>query len=437
MNGLYNIAVADIGEIASDGQVRPSADGSAISQSVTVALQSTFQNNPNILVWSNTSELRLKRVRIGTLEGNSSQELTQAAANLAQRLNADMIIHGTIDRRQQPPLLSIQMYLAPKLGDALDEIKGNFPLDAPIALNSDLDSDVVQKEIARQTNLLANLALAQAESKSGRTVEALEGYLKAGESAPESDMLQFFIGRESLFVIEREAIPQTADAAFEEQARTALEKALQLNPQNARAYVGLGTLYLKQAKRLINEAMNSEYTDQTFQQITQLLDQATSVYGHALELKVDPAGYGVPIEDIARLGEADVQITRGLALLGYTNYDTVNEAFHQAAGLFDQAIQTLNETLPAFQTPGLSRYLAQNYQFLGSAYQTSGYLAYLKSDPSAARQDYQKAIEQFDACIALGENTTDRVIREEIVEANCQPERQRTEELMQLLSGGS
>jgi hypothetical protein len=105
--------------------------------------------------------------------------------------------------------------------------------------------------------------------------------------------------------------------------------------------------------------------------------------------------------------------------------------------LFDQAIQTLNETLPAFQTPGLSRYLAQNYQFLGSAYQTSGYLAYLKSDPSAARQDYQKAIEQFDACIALGENTTDRVIREEIVEANCQPERQRTEELMQLLSGGS
>ena len=436
MNGLYNIAVADIGELASDGQVRSSVEGNAVSQSITAALQSTFQNDPNILVWNNSSELRLKRVRIRTLEGNSSQELTQEAANFAQRLNADMVIYGTIDRRQQPPLLSIQMYLAPKLEDALDEIKGSFPLDVPIPLNSDIDSDSVRTEIARQTNLLTSLALAQVESKAGRTVEALDGYLKAAESAPESDMLQFFIGRESLFVIEREAIPQAADAAFEEQARLAFEKALQLNLQNARAYVGLGSLHLKQAKRLIDEAMNSEYTDRTFQQITQLLDQAEAAYGRVLELKVTSAEYGVPIEDIARLGGADAQIARGLALSGYTNYDPENEAFNQASGLFDQAIQTLNHTLPAFQASGLSRYLAQNYQFLGSAYKNSGYLAYLTGDSSAAIKAYQQAIERLDACIALGENTTDRVIREEIVENNCQVDRRETEELMQLVSGG-
>jgi tetratricopeptide (TPR) repeat protein len=241
-------------------------------------LRSAFQDNQNILVWNNSSELRLKRVRIGTLESNSPQELTQAADNMARRLNADMIIYGTIDRQKQPPLLSIQMYLAPKLGDALDEIKGSFPLDAPISLDSDLDSAATQTEITRQVNLLAGLALAQFESKSGRTVEALEGYFRAAEFASESDMLQFFIGRESLFVIEREAIPQSADAAFEEQARAALEKALQLNPQNARAYVGLGSLYLKQAKRLINDAMNSEYTDQTFQQISQLLDRSCRIW---------------------------------------------------------------------------------------------------------------------------------------------------------------
>jgi Tfp pilus assembly protein PilF len=84
----------------------------------------------------------------------------------------------------------------------------------------------------------------------------------------------------------------------------------------------------------------------------------------------------------------------------------------------------------------LSRYRAQNYQFLGSAYQNSGYLAFKAGNHSAARQAYQKAIEQFDSCIALGENTTDRVIQVEIVAANCQLDRQQTEELMQLLSGG-
>jgi tetratricopeptide (TPR) repeat protein len=268
-------------------------------------------------------------------------------------------------------------------------------------------------------------------------VEALDGYLEAAKLAPESDMLQFFIARESLFVIERPAIPQSADAAFEEQARAALEKALQLNPQNARAYIGLGSLYLKPAKRLINEAMNSEYTDQSFQQIMQLLDQAEAAYRHVLELKADPAVYGVPIEDVAKLGFADVQIRRGIALAGYTNYDPNNEAFDQAAKLFDQAIQTLNGTLPAFQSSGLSRYLAQNDQFLGDAYQNSGYLAYLSNDPLTAMQVYQKAIGQLDACIALGKTTSDRVIREEIVETNCLPDRQRTEDLIQLLSGGS
>jgi tetratricopeptide (TPR) repeat protein len=436
MNGLYNIAVADIGEIEPAGQVRSSPEGARISQVITSALQSDSQNNQNILVWSNRPELRLQRVWIGTLESDSPEELTQEAASLAQRLKADMIIYGTIDQRQQPPVLSIQMYLAPQLEGALNEIKGNFLLNIPIPINSDLESDSVQTEITRQANLLTRLALAQSESKAGRTVEALDGYLEAAKLAPESDMLQFFIARESLFVIERPAIPQSADPAFEEQARVALEKALQLNPQNARAYVGLGSLYLKPAKALIEEARNSEYTDQSFQQIMQLLDQAESAYGRVRELKVDPAEYGIPIEDIARLSLADVQRTRGIALLGYTNYDPNNEAFDQAVELFDQAIQTLRDTLPAFQAPNLSRYLAQNVQFLGSAYKNSGYLAYLGGDPSAAMQAYQKAIEQLDACIALGENTTDRVIRVEIVENNCQVDRQETEKLIELISGG-
>jgi hypothetical protein len=439
MDRDYNVAVADIGEIGPDGQVRASADGrgAMISQTITAALQNTFEDDPNILIWNNSPELRLQRVRIRTLESNSPEGLTQAAANLAQRLNADMIIYGTIDQRQQPPVLNLQMYLAPKLEDALDEIKGNFPLNAPILINSDLSSDTVQTEITRQTKLMAKLALAQFESKSGRTLEALEDYLDAAELARDSDLLKFFIGREYLFTIEREAIPQGAHAAFEEQARTSLEEALQLNPENARAYIGLGTYYLKQAKHLILEATFSEFTDQGFQQIMTLLDKAEAEYGRVLELKVDSAEYGVPMGDIARLSLGDVQVSRGIALQGYAQYDPASEAFEQAMQMFNQAIVTLNDTLPAFQAPNLSRYLALNHQALGSAYQNSGYLADLAGDSSAARQAYQQAIEQFDACIALGENSTDRVVQVEIIEANCLPLRQRTEEFLQALDGGS
>ncbi|HEX9840601.1 MAG TPA: ATP-binding protein [Anaerolineales bacterium] len=439
MDRDYNVAVADIGEIEPDGRVRASANGrgAMISQTITAALQNTFQDDPNILIWNNSPELRLQRVRITTLESNSPEGLTQAAASLAKQLNADMIIYGIIDQRQQPPVLNLQMYLAPKFEDALDEIKGNFPLNSPIQIGSDLDTEIVQTEITRQANLLAKLVLAQSESKSGRTLEALEGYLEAAEFAPESDMLQFFIGRESLFVIEREAVPQNADEAFVQQARAALENALLLNPQNARAYIGLGSLYLKPAKSLILEAADSEYTDQSFQQIMQLLDQAEAAYRRVLQLEIDSVEYGVPVEDLARLGLGDVQVSRGIALQGYANADPGREEFQEAIQMFHQAEETVKATLTVFQVSGLSRYLALNHQVLGSAYQYSGYLADWAGDSSAARQAYRQAIEQFDACIALGENSTDRVVQVEIIEANCLPLRQTTEERLQALDGGS
>jgi tetratricopeptide (TPR) repeat protein len=431
MNGFYNVAVADISEVNLSGDVHAGPDGAEISQVITDALQKVFQNNSTILVWNNSPELRLRRVRIGTLEN------AQAAARLAQRLKADMIIYGTIDRREQPPILTVQMYLTPKLEDALDELNGSFSLNRPIPINSNLGTDAVQAEITRQTDLLAILALAQSESKAGRTLEALDGYLEAAKLAPESDMLQFFVARESLFVIEREAVPQGADAAFEEQAHTYLEKALQLNPENVRAYIGLGSLYLKQAKRLIKEAKDSEYTDASFQQTMKFLDQAEVEYRRVLELKVDPEEYGVPVEDIARLGLGDVQVSRGIALQEYSHFDLGSAAFEQSVQIFNRAIQTLTGTLPAFQAPSLIRYLAQNHQFLGSAYQNSGFLVSLAGDSSAALQAYKQAIEQFDACIALGENTTDRVIQVEIVATNCLADRRETEELMQALNGGS
>src|SRR4026209_504693 len=173
-------------------------------------------------------------------------------------------------------------------------------------------------------------------------------------------MLKFFIAREYLFAVEREAIPQNADPAFEQQALAYLEKALQLNPKNARPYIGLGSLYLKQAKRLIKEAADSEYTDQSFQEIMQLLDRAEAAYGRVLQVEIDPAEYGVPVKDIARLGLSDVKISRGLSWRGYANSDPGREEFQEAMQLLDQAIHTLNDVLPAFQASSLVRYLAQS-----------------------------------------------------------------------------
>ncbi len=431
MSGLYNVAVAEFGEIpangpnvrGTDGQVRPFADGSGLqtSQKVASALQDSLGQNPGILIWNDGPSLEKLGVKIGIVEE------AQAAA-VAARLKADMLIYGLLDRRQQPASFKLQIYLSPRLSDALDEVNGSFDLTAPIPVEGGLSAETVQAEIIHQAELLQTLALGQSESGLGHTLEALEIFLKAAQLAPDSSLVQFFIGREYLFSLEREPVLRFASEAFESEAGKALEKAVQLDPQNARAYIGLGSLYIKQAKRQLNQAVDSEFTEQSFQQIMELLDRADEAYGAAQQLQPDSARYGVPVNEIAALGLGDSRLTRGAALLAFGKTE-------EAGPAFEQARRMLEATLPAFQAPSMQRYLAQNHQFLGSALQNLGYHAYLAGDTAGALQNYNRALDEFEACIQIGSASNDRVIQADIVEANCTPRRQETELSIQQIGG--
>jgi len=432
MNGLYNVAVAQLGEIGPDGKVGAPQDGSgmAFSDGVSQALQDSLGKDQTILIWHDSPELRRQSVRIGALQAGSPDGLAQAAAGLASGLHADMLIYGELDRRQQPPAIQVSLYLAPNLSDGLNELNGAFQLSQPIPLTSSFQSEAIQTAITRRADLLAGLAIAQSESQLGHTLEALEAYLKASKLAPGSDMLQFFIGREYLFSLEREPVLQAARGPFEEKARQAFYQALDLNPHNARASIGLGSLYLKQARRLVDDASSTGLTGEAFSQSIQLIDQADQAYGGVLEMQVDPAEYGVPVNELAHLGLGNSQLLRGIAL-------QLNGQNKPAEEAIREAVRILTGTLPAFQGPGLERYLAQNRQFLGNAYQWSGYLAELSGDLPAAKEAYLQAIQQLDACLALGQGSNDRIIQTDIIANNCQPMREQADQRLQAIDGGS
>ncbi len=433
MNGQYNVAVADIAEILPGGQVRSIADagGAALSRDMAAAVQQELQSSPGILVWSNRPDLQRQGVQIGALESSTPQGQLAAAAELAKRLHADMVIYGAIDRRVQPAVLDVQVYLTPRFSEALGEVQGSFQFSAPIPVTSDLQAASLQPKIAEQANLLAVVALAQSEDQLGHTLEALEYYLKAADIAPKSDQLQFFIGREYLFTIERRPIPAAADPAFEQQALDALGRALQLNPQNKQAYIALGTAYLQQAQPLIADASAAAPATLDFQKISGLLDQAQTAYTRVLEPGSETNSFGASVQDVARLGLGETWLLRGNAL-------QENGQTSQASSAYEQAIQTLQQTLPAFRgsDPQSVRYLAQNLQYLGNAYQWSAYLSDVGHDIPAAIQGYQQAVQQFNACVAVGETSSDRVIKSDIVGDNCRPMLQSTQKRLQELKGG-
>lgn len=103
--------------------------------------------------------------------------------------------------------------------------------------------------------------------------------------------------------------------------------------------------------------------------------------------------------------------------------------------MLEQSAEMLKASLAAFQTPGLLRYQAQNHQFLGSAYENLGWLAAQQGDSPAALEYYRQALEQFQACIDIGSTSNDRVIQADIVESNCTPLLQETEQFMQQIGG--
>jgi tetratricopeptide (TPR) repeat protein/energy-coupling factor transporter ATP-binding protein EcfA2 len=431
MTGLYNVAVAGIGEIGPAGEVRAVADGGGalLTGEIATTLQDSLADSPDVLVWSDTPGMKPLRVEIGAVESDAPDGQTQAAADLAARLGADMVIYEILDPRGESPVLTVGAYLAPSLSDALDELPGVFQLTSPIPVTSTLDSEPVRAEAARQAELLAVLARAGSESRLGHTLEALESYLRAAQLAPHSDMLQFFVAREYLFSLEREPVLQAAGPAFEARALETLQGALAMNPGNARAYVALGSLYMKQARRIVQRENGGVLADADFAAAAGLLGQAAAAYSRVLELHADPAAYGVPVEEIARLGLGNARLLSGITLQAH------GELVPARAAL-DESVRLLQETLPAFQDPALTRYLAQNHQFLGSAYQWSGRLYERDGDFPAAIEAYRSAMEQHDACIALGESSADRIIQSEIVAANCEPDRQITAARLDRLSGG-
>ena len=429
MNAPYNVVVADVGEILPTGQVREMASGTgATNIDMGTAVEQALQPYPGILVWSDRADLRRQGVQIGALTSDTPEGQPQAAADLARRLHADMVIYGAVDRRTQPPVLTLQVYLTPNYSPALGEIAGNFQFNPPIPLAPDLQTSALQTKVAEQANFLSFLTLGQYEDEAGRTLEALEYYLKAADLAPASDELQFFIGREYLFSVERRPIPPEADPAFEKKAVEALQKALQLNPHNSQAYIALGTAHIKQAQPLISNAASTKLTADELAQVVALLDQAQAAYEQVLQPGSDAAQPSARVKDVGRLGLGETWLLRGNAL-------ELNGQVAQARDDYQQAIQILQQTLPAFNgsDPQSARYLAQNHQYLGNAYQWSGFLSDVQRDFPTAVQAYQQAVQQFNACIAVGKTSSDLVIVSDIVGDNCQPMLDATEKRLKQL----
>jgi tetratricopeptide (TPR) repeat protein len=360
-------------------------------------------------------------------------ELVQpdTAEQTASNINADLLLYGYIDTRSDPPQLVLSFWVAPQDKFKFEDIQGSTQIGKPIRVVNLNDPGVsVRGELERQSTAVAFIAMGLAQEQLGQSQDALAAFLKAEESASQSEMVQFFIGREYLVLAELQPGRQED---FWQKAEDAFLKSIDINDQFPRAYLGLGSVYMKRSAELLDAAIDSKQTVDPL--AIQLMDQTIEVYQKVLELKDDPGLFGNPVKDVARTAMGNAYRQKGEILFYQGELDS-------ALNAFDEAIRLLEISRLAFEASvaeheSYRRYLAQTYEYLGTVYLSQVSIFEYKLDFDQALPIYQSSINAFNQCVSQGANSPDLVIQDDIVGKYCQPKLEEVQQRHDELIGGN
>ncbi len=421
MSGIFNIAVADFGEMGPDGTIHSSAAGKQMSEwTVTYLRDELKKEDSNLSVWPDQSNF-FRRTRVPLVQPATAEQI-------ASEINADLLINGYIDTRSDSPQLVLNFWVAPQDKYKFEDIQGNNQIGQPIRIVNLQDPGIsVQGELERQSIAVAFIAMGLAQEQLGQSEDALAVFLKAEQKVPQSAMVKFFIGREYLFISDLQ--PDRREELWQK-AEEELNHAIALDPAYGRAYIGLGAFYMQRATSLVDRALPLRQPPDP--QAEEWVEQAIDKYMKASQLPDQK--YVNLVTDVARLGLGNAHRLQGTIFLLQGNLDLAQKAF-------DLAIQRLEASRPVFEASvpeheSYRRYLAQAYEYLGTTYQWQGQTFEAAQNYDSALSAYKKSIDAFNQCILQGEHSPDLVIQNDIVGKICQPNLEEVQKTYNELSGG-
>ena len=415
MSGDFNVAVAQFAVLDEAGRLvdDDAAGGLRVAQRIGATLQAEFADRPEVQVWFDSPELEADHnVTIGVV-APPALGLTEPAA-AAETLNADVIIHGDVRPAGEADALTLRFYLRPQFEADFSQMVGFHEFTTRIPV---FDPANPREEVWRELDPLAN-ALAWVTQGLrleilGEQAAALAAFERAAEFAPDSDVVHYFLGQEHFYSAQRAGSDEAQLAA----AETAFNESLRLNPENARAGIGLGSVRFVRGQRLLNEAeARGEGNDAAALAAARGEAQAALDAYTAVALRGEQTDvYGVPVGGIARVGRAIA--LRLLGELAFQGGDLV-----AAESFIDQASATLEEDAAALDTPNDPRLPAQAAQALGSIYEWKAFLLGERGAAGEAQAARDTALRYYTDCVRQGEEFPfDTYLVERIVGQLCAP----------------
>lgn len=404
-----NVAVAEVGRLDERGQMAVAKDGVLIRDWIVGGLTAANLKTPaasRIGLWHDGLSPLQKRVTLGVVAGATADERAAAAASLAGRIAADLVIYGHVAGSGADTRFVQEFYVSPRLRPESEETIGRYQLGDPIPLPADLGRadtlarEAVASDVAVRADALFRLVLGLREDLLGHPEAALALFRQAesdlttwAERGEGKEILYYFIAREALSL-----------RRYDE-ALAAANRAIASNPSYPRGHSVRGSVLVGQAQ-----------TRPPAERLAPggLLAQAEDSQRRAIELAVQARD--TRMEIITRLALASVHIVQGIAC-----YDLDTEAGDmEALQRLELAASEVRPLLAPLEEIKQYRLLAQAYSYIGAAHLEQGSVAHRRGDRSAAIRYFSQARDALQGCIDQGRRAPeDKTLNQKIIGELC------------------
>jgi len=294
MTGEFRIAVAGFDAIGDSD----SADiGKELSLSVYNKINDSLSDlkaDYDINIWSPD--------QVGKISGTTPAERSTSAQEIAQRIDANVVIYGFVDATKPIWQVTPEFYIASKNAFQAEEITGQYQLGEPFTLKG-------QENAARRLELKTKFsARSQVISKVtiGLLYYSIQDYERALEVYKSAETISGWEdsqGKEVLYLLMGNAASKAyqldaTDQAYQLDAAIGyLDKSLHIDPEYARPFISLDSVYYLQALSPFDKSKVRTDIDQ------QLLLKAIDTYNQALSADNRPVSSDIETKVHFGLGQ--------------------------------------------------------------------------------------------------------------------------------------
>lgn len=230
------------------------------------------------------------------IKGETPQERERRAANLADRMKADLVIYGTIERSGSGYLLRPEFYVNVRNFYEASEMVGRHTLGSEIRLSGvgeQLTSQInLNRELSNRSEVLALITKGLGMFVTHQYDYAFDLFSRANDDV----YWDIDSGREVIYLFQGNAALRANNL---DQAQEAYRNALRISPDYSRAYIGLGSYYYVSSLLMAKESGSAPDIEH--------LNTALENYELALEASNQPASADIPAK--VAFGRGQVYLT--------------------------------------------------------------------------------------------------------------------------------